>query len=245
MPAAGEWFREAFDDVYLSVYRHRDAGEAARFASWAADRLGLRGARVLDLACGAARFAEPVRRAGGRYLGLDLSRPLLDAARGNDASLDLVRADMRYLPLRDGCCDVVLSMFTSFGYFEDDAENRAVLGGAARVLRPGGRMLIDHMHAARVRETLVPSSERESGGARIRERRAIHHGRVVKDVEIALASGEAKRYCESVRLLEEATLIDWASTTGLRHLETWGDYDGGPFTRDAERMLIAFERGGR
>lgn len=242
MSAGREWFRDAFDDVYLSVYRHRDAGEAERLMSWAAGALAVDGARVLDLACGAARFAPAVRRAGGRYIGLDLSHALLHAAHSNDPSLSLVRADMRTLPIADASTDVVLSMFTSFGYFEDDDVNRAVLAGIARVLRPGGRLLVDHMNAARVRAELVPASERNADGWAVSERRAIRDGRVVK--EIALARGEeTRRYRESVRLLDPETLVRWASDAGLSHTGSFGDYDGSAFGAGSPRMILAFRRG--
>jgi ubiquinone/menaquinone biosynthesis C-methylase UbiE len=245
MSAAGEWFQDAFDDLYLSVYRHRDAGEADRFMAWAGASLRIQGARVLDLACGAARFARAVRRAGGRYAGLDLSRSLLRAARGNDPSLALVRADMRRLPLADESADVVLSMFTSFGYFESDAENRGVLASIGRVLRPGGRLLVDHMNAARVRAELVPASERHVDGYLVRERRAIREGRVVKEIEVSRPGEVARRYRESVRLLEPETLVRWAAGAGLVHAASHGDYDGGAFAGDSPRMLMTFRRGQR
>jgi SAM-dependent methyltransferase len=239
---AREWFRDAFDDVYLSVYRHRDTGEAERLVAWAAGVLAIPGARVFDMACGAARFAAAIGRAGGRYVGLDLSLPLLRAARDGNPSLALVRGDMRALPLADASFDVVLSMFTSFGYFDSDAQNRGVLGAAGRILRPGGRVLIDHMNAARVRETLVPASEREADGYTVRERRSIREGRVVKDVEVTASGGETRRYHESVRLLDPDTLVAWAVDAGLSPVGSWGDYDGGAFTDEAPRMLMAFRR---
>ena len=44
-----------------------------------------------------------------------------------------------------GPFDAVVCWFTSFGYFDDD-DNGRVLDEFARVLRPGGRLLIETMH---------------------------------------------------------------------------------------------------
>ena len=52
---------------------------------------------------------------------------------------------MRRLPFRDGAFEAVANLFTSFGYFFDEAQNRRVLGEIARVLRPGGAFLLDLM----------------------------------------------------------------------------------------------------
>src|SRR5439155_12308463 len=41
--------------------------------------------------------------------------------------------------------DTVVSWFTSFGYF-DDHENRLVLAQISRVLKPGGRLILEHMN---------------------------------------------------------------------------------------------------
>src|SRR5689334_17467676 len=72
-------------------------------------------ARALDLGCGAARNAVPLAAGGWRVLGLDLSLPMLQAARDR-ATLDartrdrvrLVLAPMDRLPVWDGCCDLVV-----------------------------------------------------------------------------------------------------------------------------------------
>ncbi len=66
-------------------------------------------------------------------------------------SAPLVRADMRRLPIRARSVDACLSLFTSFGYFESDAEHAETLAGMASTLRPGGWFVIDFLNAAQVR----------------------------------------------------------------------------------------------
>lgn len=236
-----DWYRRAFGETYRHVYPHRDPEEAAGIVSWLDPVLPLRGARVLDLACGAARFAPPVLDAGARgYVGADLSAPLLlDAARalaGREEAA-LLRSDMRRIPLKDGVVDVVLSMFTSFGYF-DDAGNRCVLSEIARVLARDGCLVVDVMNPSWVASTLVPESVRRHGALTVRERRTIAGHHVRKHVEVSDGPREVDRYVESVRLLSVEELTAWGAAAGLTRTHTWGDYGGGAFDDAASPRII-------
>src|SRR4051794_735227 len=151
-----EWFEEWFGEEYLQLYPHRDLAEAERAVALILDRVGFApGWRVLDVACGAGRHARAFETAGARCFGLDLSAALLRAARGVTGA-PLVRADMRALPVRDASMDLTVNLFTSFGYFERDAEHAAALGEMVATLRPGGWFVIDFLNAPSVRARLVP-----------------------------------------------------------------------------------------
>jgi ubiquinone/menaquinone biosynthesis C-methylase UbiE len=107
--------------------------------------LGLRrGERILDVPCGFGRHARMLAARGMEVVGVDLSAAMLaEARRGRrSARPRFERGDMRRLACRDEF-DAVICMFTSFGYF-GDRENRGVLRRMARVLKSGGRVLIDH-----------------------------------------------------------------------------------------------------
>jgi SAM-dependent methyltransferase len=73
--------------------------------------------------------------------GLDYSADLLKIAksRGTGPRLRYARGDMRRLPARwSGRFDAVLNLFTSFGFFDQPADDARVIAEFARVLRPGG-----------------------------------------------------------------------------------------------------------
>jgi SAM-dependent methyltransferase len=76
--------------------------------------------------------------------GLDYSAHLLERARrrGTGRTLRYAQGDMRKLPGRwTGRFDAVLNLFTSFGFFQDAADDRRVIAEFARVLKPGGTLV--------------------------------------------------------------------------------------------------------
>jgi len=237
------WFERAFDAAYLEVYAHRNQQEADRAVQRLLEPFGLRGKVVFDLACGAGRWLLPLERAGARVVGADLSWPLLQRAAGlrqqQHASFALLRADMQHMPLTSGSCDVVLSMFTSFGYFEEVEGDLAVLREARRVLRPTGSLFVDVFNPHRVRQHLVAESRRKAGRFDVLEKRRIDTSRrtVIKDIELT-ADGETHRYQERVRIWEEEALRQALRQCGLHTRRVFGDYDAAAFDAATSPRLI-------
>ena len=119
-------------------------------AEFVADRFGT-DERLLDAPCGHGRHANRLAARGHAGAGLDRSSAFLDRARA-DASdrgvaerVDYRQGDLRSLPYDDAAFDGVYNLLTSFGFF-DEADNRKQLAEFARVLRPGGRLVMELAH---------------------------------------------------------------------------------------------------
>jgi SAM-dependent methyltransferase len=245
-PAGGssaDWFRHAFGDLYPLLYPHRDDAAAAREVEQLAGWLGLRDRklRVADLGCGAARHTTALRQLDVCAVGLDLSCELLARARERADGCPLVRGDLRHLPFRP-VFDVALSLFTSFGYF-DDAGNEAALREMARVVIPGGRLLVDHIHVPALRRTLVPEDTRRGPGCRITQRREIRGSRVRKSIVVQWDAGERIQLCEDVRLYLPEELARWLERAGLGEVSFHGSYAGDALTDASPRMIAVARRG--
>jgi ubiquinone/menaquinone biosynthesis C-methylase UbiE len=137
------WFESFFDtDEWVQIALTRDPERTEREVAFVASQLEP-GARVLDLACGTGRIAVPLAARGFDVHGLDISERVLEVARRDAPGLDFRQGDMRELPWEDGSFDAVLNLWTAFGYFESQAEDERVLAEIARVLRPGGTLVLD------------------------------------------------------------------------------------------------------
>ena len=236
------WFRDWFGGEYLALYPHRDRAEARRAVALLRDTTGLGpGTRVLDLGCGAGRHLQEMERIGYRATGLDLSRPLIEAARESVPVADLVLGDMRRPPFRTGSFEVVTSYFTSFGYFDDEDEDLGVLHEVRRVLRAGGRFLLDFLNADHVVANLRTEDRRSASGIDVvQERRLVNGGRIVeKRITLMAADGTSSReFVERVRLYRPRELTSMLRSAGMTPGPTFGGYDRAPFSSASTRYIL-------
>ena len=93
---------------------------------------------ILDLACGGGLVTLPLAKAGQRVIGLDFNKAACRQAKRN--GIEAIRGDAFDLPLADGVADVVLNVEVAQQYQLDAVEG--MLHEVARVLRPGGRLVI-------------------------------------------------------------------------------------------------------
>jgi SAM-dependent methyltransferase len=231
-----EWFEEWFGEEYLRLYPHRDDAEAERAVALILRTLPFQpGWRALDVACGAGRHARAFVAAGVRCTGLDLSWTLLQLAR-RTTTAPLVRADMRQLPIRPGSMDLTVNLFTSFGYFERDAEHTAALREMISTVRPGGWFVIDFLNPAAVRRSLVPKETLELAGSTIEVSRSVSpDGRYVCK---SIRSPEGRHYTERVRLFEPAEISAMLEAAGVTVRFHFGDYDAAPLAPESSRTIL-------
>lgn len=235
------WYRKWFDERYLVLYRHRDTQDAEKQFRLIYDVLKpAKSSFVLDLGCGEGRHTVFFKDAGFRVVGIDLSKTLIESGREKYPRLDLVVGDMRRLPVLPGRFDLVLSLFTSFGYFENDDENQQVVCSIFCALKPGGVFWIDFLNAVQVESSLVPDSlSRGPGGIELQEKRRVTGGRIVKDIYFKdKKNGDASHYRESVRLFSRLELEAMLERSGFRVEGCFGDYGGAAWTENSERTIL-------
>ena len=237
-----DWWKISFDRLYPILYRHRDLEEAERFVSVLFAEAGPPPVPLLDLGCGAGRHLRSLQRAGTAGIGLDYSAALLSRARAEGFTGPLVRGDMRQLPFRAGSLGSVWMIFTTFGYFPSEVENLKVLQEVDRVLRPGGRFLLDYVNAPVLRRGLVPRTVRKVDGLTVTERRRIDPGGsfVEKRVEIGpFRDGSTRRYRETLRLFDPEEIGRLLAQVRFRTDRRFGDYAGSRFDpAGSERLIV-------
>lgn len=245
MQAAGfqeaDWFERWFGEDYLHIYQHRDETEAERAIELIATNLpGREVTTVLDLACGAGRHTKILRERWWT-VGLDLSMALLKIARSESPDSPYVRADMRELPFADESFDLVVNLFTSFGYFEDDREHVQVLSCVCATMKRGGTLVIDFLNASQVRNDLVPYDERVENGITIEQTRTISPDDRFVEKRIRLRE-RAKEYIERVRLYSARDLARMLEVAGFDVTKLFGDYSGANWSEDSPRTILLASR---
>ncbi len=238
-----DWFEDWFGEEYLALYEHRDLQEAREAVQLVARRTGAPSAApVLDLACGAGRHQRMLADAGWWPVGLDLSPSLLRTARAAERAAALVRADMRTLPFATGSFALVVNLFTSFGYFQEDHQHERVIAEVSRVTRRGGWFVLDYLHATHVRRTLIARDVRTVGAMVVEQEREITpDGRFVRKT---ITLGELGRtFVERVRLFEPAELVGLCTGAGFAVETIAGDYTGASLDVTSPRVILFARRG--
>jgi len=234
-----EWFEQWFGEEYHALYPHRDDEDARRAVALIRSVVSWRpGDRILDLACGPGRHAAELDRLGGHVVGFDLSRAMLRRARERTRAR-LVRGDMRALPFRDGSFALAVNLFTSFGYFLDDAEHRLVVRQVAAALAPGGHFVLDYLNAEQVRRTIQLSEQAKGRDVLVRRRIDSANRFVIKEIELR---GRARSFQERVRLYGADELAALCVDAGLRVVARFGDYDAGAPGANTPRVILVAAR---
>jgi len=107
-----------------------------------------RGQKLLEIACGTGRVAIRLAREGVQMVGMDLSEPMLEVARGKSAGMQNMRwvhGDMRSFDLGE-TFGLVIIPGHSFQHLNSAADQAACLESIRRHLSPGGRLVLHLDH---------------------------------------------------------------------------------------------------
>lgn len=199
------------------------------------------GGSVLDLGCGPGAHALAFAALGYLVSGVDRTRRLLTRAKASaDAralQVEWVEADMRTFR-RPAAFDLVCSLYTSFGYF-DDRGNRQVLENILVSLKPGGVVVVDVSGRESIARHWRERSWVEIDGALYLERR-----RVIDDWSTLLtdwsvvSEGIRRDFQVRQRLYTGTELRQLLLGLGFTSIELFGSLDAKtPYDHTAERLV--------
>ena len=139
--------------------------------------------------------------------------------------------------------DWVFNLFTSFGYFENDAMHARAISNMAGALKPGGKLVLDYMNAKKIATQLVPEDTVQTALARYKITRQIEGDSIVKSISFEEPGCNILQFEERVRAFELHELKTFMEAAGLRVLDQHGDYDLSPFSPDeSDRLIIIAQK---
>jgi SAM-dependent methyltransferase len=206
-----------------------------------------RGKVVLDLGCGPGRWAIPLARAGLRVTGVDRTEFLLVQARTRARRarkrIEWVQQDMRDF-IRPATFDIALSLFTSFGYFNEPDEDRAVLANVFASLQPGGVFVLEMMGKeilARIFQSTT--SERLADGSLLVQRHEVFDGwSRVRNEWTLVKEGKARTWRFHVTIYSGQELRDRLEQAGFTQVQLFGSFAGDEYGVNAQRLIAVARR---
>ncbi len=240
-----DWDR-LFDELYLRTYAQlADQETGRRQAEGVARLVGLEpGADLLDCPCGYGRHSIEFARLGFHVVGADRSEVLLAEARrqaGDDEWPRFVQSDYRELPFENASFDCVTNLFSSLGFWGEEGDRKAI-AEFRRVLRPGGKLVIETMHRDRLMAIFNPRGwEALPDGSLLIEERAIDYERGLSMVthEVVEPDGNRLSVRYELRVYTATELIGFVRDAGFEQISCYGDFDETPLSRDTRLVLIA------
>jgi 2-polyprenyl-3-methyl-5-hydroxy-6-metoxy-1,4-benzoquinol methylase len=243
-----DWWRTWFGPGYLELYdealRERTPTEVDQLERFLQIRPSL---RILDLPCGQGRHAIELARRGYEVTGVDLSPYLLGVAetRAREAG---VAVRWRLGDMRDALggepFDLILNLFTSFGYFAEPADDRLVVHAAASMLKPGGRFLLEVINGDRIMANFQEREWFTVGQIAVMERRSLDVSARRMVVERTVSSKKDREVnLHALRLYGGRDLRELFTAEGFERVEVFGDWNREPLTSDSLRVLAVGTRG--
>jgi SAM-dependent methyltransferase len=200
------------------------------------------GGDVLDLACGPGRHSVALAGKGYRVTGVDRSPFLLARAeergRSGNVSIEWIEEDMRRFK-RAEAFDLVVNLFTSFGYFDDGRDDALVLTRIYQNLKPGGALIMDilgkELMARHFRHTI--SAELDDGTLFIQRHEIIDGWGRVRNQWILVENDEAVSFRFQTTLYSGKELKILLKQTGFKNSKLFGDLDGNEYGVNARRLI--------
>ncbi len=239
-----EWFES--DDFWRDFYPYIFSAERFAAAKDEVSRIvaltGCSGGSLLDLCCGPGRHAVEFAQRGFAVSAVDRSPYLLDRARERasqaGASIEFVKEDMRRF-VRPGAFDLACNLFTSFGYFEEEKDDLAVLRNVHESLKASGALVIDVASKEKIARNWqnVMCNELADGSLLVQRPKLLDDWCRIRSEWILIKDGRTRSFTFENTIYSGRELKDRLLSCGFRDVRLFGDLQGSPYGLDAARLV--------
>ncbi|CAM1333518.1 class I SAM-dependent methyltransferase [Tenacibaculum aestuariivivum] len=234
-----DWFTSWFDTTYYhTLYKHRNDADAQFFMRNITSFLKLpKSSHIADLPCGKGRHAVYLNSLGYKVTGGDLSsNSITHAKKFENENLHFEIWDMRN-PIKLKY-DAIFNLFTSFGYFDDDNEDIAILKSIKNGLKNNGVCVLDFLNVEKVKKYLVENETKTIDGIEFHIKREIKDGFILKHISF-FADNKQHTYTEQVKFLTLAKMQTYFKKANLKIKHVFGDYALNNFeTNTSDRLIL-------
>jgi SAM-dependent methyltransferase len=205
--------------------------------------LGLKGTeRILDACCGVGRHAIEFARRGFPVTGVDLTEDFIRAAE-ESASAEGLSVSFFVQDVREfhppHPYEVILNLYTSFGYFESEEEDLRFLKRMKECLAPSGVFLIETRGKEVVARTFKESEWYEEEGMYVLARYEIEQDwTLLKNRWILITEDSRCDYTFSQRLYSAQEGKELLRRAGFTDISVFGNLQKGLYDCTAETLVL-------
>ena len=238
------WFEDWFDSEYYHIlYQDRDEAEAKAFLNMLRQKLHFQNHHtILDLACGRGRHTNYLASLDMNITGYDLSASSIKYA--TETALHPVNFGVRDMRenFGDNEFDIILNLFTSFGYFENESENLQVMHNISKALKPNGIVVIEYLNPNEVIKNIVHQESKHIENITFEISKSIKGSFVHKNIAFN-HNGEDHAHTEKVMLIHKKQFEKYFNLTNLTLLNVFGDHQFSPYLEaTSSRMILVAQK---
>ena len=232
-----EWFEDWFNSKYYHIlYQNRDEKEAENFIQ-NLSQFFKKENKIIDIACGAGRHTLFLNKLGYHTTGIDLSQESIKTAKTKSkGKIPFEVWDMRKCYKKKEF-NVVLNLFTSFGYFEKEEDDIAAIKAMSDNLKEEGILIIDFLNSNKVIDNLVQKETKEMDGVTFNISRKVEDNFIIKNIEVN-HDEEKMSFQEKVKALTKDDFFELLTFAGLTIINTFGNYKLDDFNQQTSDRLI-------
>jgi ubiquinone/menaquinone biosynthesis C-methylase UbiE len=238
-----------FDKMGIYWAEIADQNQTEKQLQFLKNHLKLEG-YILDLACGTGRHIIPLSQQGYGLVGLDVSANLLRIAKERSSKIQLVRADMRFLPFKAEAFEAATSMDTSFGYLPDEKDDAVALAEVKRILMHKGIFVLDVFNRQELTTKYTGDEnqlfkQKEYPSFFLQQKRTVTpKGDWLCDLWIIQdkANGLESVFEHAVRLYEHSKLEVMLNKAGFVVEKIYGGYEGENFSSESHHLILIVRR---
>ncbi len=239
-----DWTESYFDSFYADAFLSEiDEKRTRAQVDIILANLGLdTPAMIADIGCGLGRHTIELAKRGYVVQGFDsnaeyLKRATESAARQNAKNAFFVHMDMRDFLFKEEF-DALISVWVSFGYFDDET-NADVFARMIKSVKPGGNVFIDVENREYILQHFQPQSWKMKGDTLILERSSFDHNRSMNVCKrMILRKGQKTTTKREIRLYSAHELMALAHANDLYDIKLLGDWEGTPYSVRSPRLIL-------
>ncbi len=238
------WYATWFNTPYYHLlYKNRNFDEAEEFIRNLMTNLALpKDYKIMDLACGKGRHSIFMNQLGYDVTGLDLSENSIRWAKQfENERLRFDVHDMRTI-YKPAAFDLIVNLFTSFGYFASSEEHDRVFESVYAQLKNNGLFVLDYLNVEKAIAELIPSEEKSIEGINFLIEKSVVQGYIRKDIRFH-ADHQDFHYQELVKVIRLEQFVEIAKSVEFQLLSCFGDYQLHEFDhKNSPRLILIFKK---
>ncbi len=234
-----KWYHNWFNSPYYHILYHQRNDEEAEFFidNLCAFLKPPINSLLLDAGCGRGRHAIYFNKKGYHVIGTDLSYSNIKFAKQfeND-TLNFYIHDMRHL-MYINYFDMVLNLFTSFGFFNTEKEHIKALKSFNKALKKDGLLVLDYFNREKIMRHLVGQEIKQVEDIEFHLTKTVEGDMIIKNITFE-HKNKNFAFKEEVKAFSLDDFKKLFKASNFEILHQFGDYSLNPFDEEKSDRII-------